>query len=123
MTMPETAVNKNGDAFLTPNEIRLAQYVRMSPPADETCLPQKPDEEFFGGLVSFASYAKHQLRSAQVAELSSHFMICLTPLFHSDSAVNLLVRKVLNIIIIVRLLGARTKLRLAFGKTPWKMLV
>jgi hypothetical protein len=118
--MPETAVHENSDALPSPNEIRLAKYVRLSPPADKSSLSQQAGETLLGGLVSFASNTGHQLGTAQTAESGFLVEIGFVPLFHAISAVEPFVVNLVGGFIVARfsiLTGADENSPLAFEKT------
>lgn len=53
MSMPETAVGKNGDSILGEDKIGMTRKFRVSAPADDMMMFENPNQLQFRGLVAF----------------------------------------------------------------------
>ena len=53
MSVPETAIGKNGDSILGKDKIGMPRKVRVSAPADDMMKPENFNQLQFRGLVAF----------------------------------------------------------------------
>ncbi len=71
-SVPKTSIDKDGDPHRRKHEIRIAEYLRLSPPADNSLLAEYADESQFGCMIAPASHPGHYFRSLLPRENIRH---------------------------------------------------
>lgn len=71
-TMPETAVNEDGEPLFGENKIRFAEDFLMPPPTCNFVRPKKRYQRQFCLLVPARADARHQIRSLMFCEKIHH---------------------------------------------------